>query len=241
MSAAPRPPASPPLSPPVQPSSRPSLTERRKAETEREIARHAAELFSERGAAGVTAEGIAQAAGVSLRTFYRYFRTKEEAVAPLLTGGVRQWLAELAAAPGGLAVETALERTVRAALTPGGPHAAARAEALLSTRGLLRTVPGDPALRSVWLRVHAETEEALVPVLTRLAREGTDPLDLRLMAAAANTAMRVAMETWAADEVTPDDPERGPAALAVRCLRGLTAGLRAPRAQEDPTARPPKP
>ncbi|WP_326691406.1 MULTISPECIES: TetR family transcriptional regulator [unclassified Streptomyces] len=233
--------ASPSSGPLSRPSSRPSLTERRKTETEREIARHAAELFSERGAAGVTAEGIARAAGISLRTFYRYFRTKEEAVTPLLTGGVRQWLADLAAAPGDLSVEAALERAVRAALTPGGPHATAQAEALLSTRGLLRAVPGDPALRSVWLRVHAETEEALVPVLTRLAREGTDPLDLRLTAAAANTAMRIAMETWATDEVPPDDPERGPAALAVRCLRGLTAGLRTPRAQGDHSARPPKP
>ncbi|MGI5351441.1 TetR/AcrR family transcriptional regulator [Streptomyces sp. CA-250714] len=224
---------------PVRPSPRPSLTERRKAETQREIARHAAELFSEHGAAGVTAEGIAQAAGVSLRTFYRYFRTKEEAVTPLLTGGVRQWLADLAAAPAELSVAQALEHAVRAALTPDGPYADLQAEALESTRGLLRAVPGDPALRSVWLRVHAETEEALVPVLTRLAREGTDPLELRLTAAAANAAMRIAMETWATTEAEPDDPEQGPAALAVRCLRGLTEGLRTPRAQAS--ARQPAP
>ncbi|UNS96230.1 TetR/AcrR family transcriptional regulator [Streptomyces tubbatahanensis] len=211
-------------------AARPSLTERRKAETEREIARHAAELFSAHGAAGVTAEGIAQAAGVSLRTFYRYFRTKEEAVTPLLTGGVRQWLAELAAAPAELSVAKALERAVRGALTPQGPHAGLQAEALESTRGLLRAAGGDPALHSVWLRVHAETEEALVPVLGQLSREDTDPLELRLAAAAANAAMRIAMETWAAGEAGPDDPERGPAALAVRCLRGLTAGVRTPRA-----------
>ncbi|MBO8203136.1 TetR family transcriptional regulator [Streptomyces smyrnaeus] len=215
---------------------RPSLTERRKAETEREIARHAAELFSEHGAAGVTAEDIARAAGVSLRTFYRYFRTKEEAVAPLLTGGVRQWLADLAAAPAELSVTQALEHAVRAALTPDGPYADIRTEALESTRGLLRAVPGEPALHSVWLRVHAETEEALVPVLTGLAREGTDPLELRLAAAAANAAMRIAMEAWAATEAEPDDPERGPAALAVRCLRELTAGVRTPRAQPLPGA-----
>ncbi|CAL9397616.1 TetR/AcrR family transcriptional regulator [Streptomyces albus] len=211
-------------------TARPSLTERRKAETEREIARHAAALFSAHGAAGVTAEGIAKAAGVSLRTFYRYFRTKEEAVTPLLTGGVHQWLADLAAAPARLSVTEALERAVRSALAPEGPHAAFQAEALESTRGLLRAVPGDPALRSVWLRVHAETEEALVPVLERLVRPGTDPLELRMTAAAANAAMRIAMETWATTQAEPGDPERGPAAIAVRCLRGLTAGLRTPRA-----------
>ncbi|MEW2221921.1 TetR family transcriptional regulator [Streptomyces sp. NPDC006990] len=215
---------------PTPHTTRPSLTERRKAETEREIARHAAGLFSAHGAASVTAEGIARASGVSLRTFYRYFRTKEEAVAPLLTGGVRQWLADLATAPAELPVAQALEHAVRAALTPAGPYADLQAEALESTRGLLRAVPGDPALRSVWLGVHAETEEALVPVLAGLAREDTDPLELRLTASAANAAMRIAMETWSAGEADSDDPEQGPAALAVRCLRGLTAGLRTPRA-----------
>lgn len=214
------------------PTPRPSLTERRKAETQWEIARRAAELFSEHGAGQVTAEGIAQEAGVSLRTFYRYFRTKEEAVVPLLAGGVHHWLTDLAAAPAGLSVPEALERAVRAALTPQGEHEKERTEALSRTRGLLRAVPEDPALRSVWLRVHAEAEESLIPVLAELAEPDTDPLELRLTATAANAAMRVAMETWAATDAEPDDAERGPAAVAVRCLRGLTAGLRVPRAQQ---------
>lgn len=210
-------------------TARPTLTERRKAETKWEIARRAAQLFSERGAADVTAEGIADAAGVSLRTFYRYFRTKEEAVTPLLTGGVRQWLDVLEAAPAELSVAEALERAVRTALAPAGLHSQEQLEALLTAKGLLRAMPGDPALHAVWLRVHAETEEALIPVLTALVREDTDPLDVRLTAAATNVAMRMAMESWAATDTAPDDAERGPAALAVRCLRGLTAGLRTPR------------
>ncbi|MFG3260142.1 TetR family transcriptional regulator [Streptomyces sp. NPDC048172] len=202
----------------------PTLTERRKAETEWEIARCAADLFAEHGAGGVTAEDIARAAGVSLRTFYRYFRTKEEAVTPLLTGGVRRWLKDLAAAPGELPVAEALERAVRRALTPEDE---AEAEALHRTRGLLRAVPGDPGLRSVWHRVHATTEESLIPVLTALAREDADPLDVRLLAAAANSAMRISVETWAGAE---DDDGDGPAETGVRCLRKLTAGLDVPRA-----------
>ncbi|MFJ6790356.1 TetR/AcrR family transcriptional regulator [Streptomyces angustmyceticus] len=202
---------------------RPSLTERRKAATQREIARTAAALFTERGAA-VTADEIARAAGVALRTFYRYFRTKEEAVVPLLADGVRQWVDDLAATesgPDAPSVREVLERTARRSLTPADEPAA---EALRWTRGLLRAMPGDPALRAVWHRVHHDAEEALVPVLARLT--GAPPLEVRLAAAAANTAMRIAVEEWAAGDGAPDDdgPER-PAALVARCLRALTAGL----------------
>lgn len=109
-----------PTSPRPAPLPRASLTERRKAETQLEIARTAAALFAERGTA-VTADDIARASGVALRTFYRYFRTKEEAVRPLLADGVRQWTDELAAAsagPGAPPVREVLERSARRALTP---------------------------------------------------------------------------------------------------------------------------
>lgn len=210
-----------PNEPRTAPPSRPSLTERRKAETQLEIARSAAALFAERGAA-VTAEEIARTSGVALRTFYRYFRTKEDAVAPLLAVGIRQWIEDLAAASAGPQsppVREALERAARRALTPADEPAA---EALLVTRGLLRAMRGDPALRAVWHRVHHDSEEALMPVLARLT--GADPLEVRLAAAAANTAMRVAVEEWAAGDAPPDGPQ-GPAELVARGMRALTAGL----------------
>ncbi|MYT29743.1 MULTISPECIES: TetR family transcriptional regulator [unclassified Streptomyces] len=208
-----------PTAPPAP--ARPSLTERRKAETQLEIARTAAALFAERGP-GVTADEIARASGVALRTFYRYFRTKEDAVAPLLAVGVRQWIGDLAAAtavPEAPPARTALEQAARRALTPADEPAA---EALRWTRGLLRAMPGDPALRAVWHRVHHDSEEELRPVLARLT--GADPLTVRLAAAAANTAMRVAVEEWAAGDARADGPH-GPAELVVRGMRALTAGL----------------
>ncbi|MFI9052691.1 TetR/AcrR family transcriptional regulator [Streptomyces sp. NPDC053427] len=210
-----------PTAPRPSPAARPSLTERRKAETQLEIARTAAALFAERGAA-VTADEIARAAGVALRTFYRYFRTKEDAVAPLLAVGVRQWLDDLAAPPAGPdapPVREALERAARRALTPADAPAT---EALHWTRGLLRAMPGDPALRAVWHRVHHDSEEALVPILARLTDAG--PLAVRLGAAAANTAMRVAVEEWASGD-EPEDGPQGPAELVIRGMRALTAGL----------------
>jgi hypothetical protein len=83
----------------------------------------------------------------------------------------------------------------------------------------------NPALRAVWSRVQHEGERELTPVLARLAGEGADPLEVRLASAAANTAMRIAVETWAASDAPAHGPH-GPAALAARCVRELTAGLR---------------
>ncbi|MQY09643.1 TetR/AcrR family transcriptional regulator [Actinomadura macrotermitis] len=197
------------------------LTERRKAATQLEIAREAAALFAERGADGVTAEEIARRAGVSPRTFYRYFRTKEEAVAPLLAGGAARWLELLAAAPAGLTVPQALAGAARDALAaPGEPER----EAYRWTRGLLRAAAADPALRAVWLKVNQESEDALRAVLA--ARTGLDGRDLRtrLTAAAATAAIRVAIETWAEGDAPAAGPG-SPADLGERAMRDLTAAL----------------
>lgn len=143
-------------------------------------------------------------------------------MAPLLADGVRQWIDELGAAPAGPdapPVRETLERTARRSLTPADEPAA---EALRWTRGLLRVMPDDPALRAVWHRVHHDSEQALMPVLARLT--GTGPLETRLAAAAANTAMRVAVEKWAAGDGPSEGPQ-GPAGLVTRYLRALTAGL----------------
>ncbi|MGW4054469.1 TetR/AcrR family transcriptional regulator [Streptomyces sp. NPDC004779] len=199
----------------------PSLTQRRKAATQLDIARAAAELFTEHGPDGTTAESIALRAGVALRTFYRYFRSKQDAVAPLLTTGGDRWRDALAATAPGVPLRTALEESIAASLTPAGE---AEAEALRWTRGLLRAARTDPAMRAVWYRVNQESEERLREVLAVLAGPAADPLEVRLAAAAATDANRIALESWAETDAPVAGPD-SPAALALRCLRGLTGGL----------------
>ncbi|MEU6233633.1 TetR family transcriptional regulator [Kitasatospora sp. NPDC047058] len=197
---------------------RPTLNQRRRDATRLEIARTAAALFAERGAEAVTAEEIALASGISLRTFYRYFSVKEDAVAPLLAAGGRRWVQLFEESAAGLPVREALERSAAESLTPADDAAI---EAMHWTRDLLR----DPRLDDVWQRVHADSEERLRGVIADRCPPGTDQLEIRLAAAAATTAIRVALEEWAFS----DAPSAGPGSpqeLGARCMRELTAGLR---------------
>lgn len=208
-----------PYSPQAGPGA-PSLTERRKAATQLDIARAACALFAEHGPDGTTAEDIAHRAGVALRTFYRYFRNKQEAVAPLLAGGGDAWRALLAAEDPGTPLAQALERAVTRSLSD--PQAVG--EGLDVTRGLLRAAATDQALRAVWYRVNQDSEERLVPVVARLAGPDADPLDVRLLAAAATDAIRISLELWSATDAPVTGPG-SPAELAVRCLRDLTGAM----------------
>ena len=197
-----------------------SLTERRKAATQLDIARAACELFAERGPDGTTAEDIAHRAGVALRTFYRYFRNKQEAVAPLLAGGGEAWRALLAEEDPATPLAESVERAVTRALT----DSKAVEEGLEVTRGLLRAAASDPALRGVWYRVNQDSEERLVPVVARLAGPDADPLQVRLLAAAATDAIRIALELWSGTDAPVAGPG-SPPELAVRCLRDLTGAM----------------
>ncbi|MGD6745885.1 TetR/AcrR family transcriptional regulator [Streptomyces sp. BH106] len=206
-----------PSSSPAQPS----LTERRKAATQLDIARAAMELFTEKGPDATTAEEIARGAGVALRTFYRYFRNKQDAVGPLLASGGDRWRELLAATEPGTPLPQALESAAAATLSP--PDAAAE-EALQGTRTLLRAAQDDPALRAVWYRVNQESEEKLLTVVTHLAGPDSDPLETRLTAAAATDAIRVALELWSTTNAPTSGPD-SPASLAIRGLRRLAAGV----------------
>ncbi|MET7473520.1 TetR family transcriptional regulator [Streptomyces sp. NPDC005648] len=134
-----------------------------------EIARAAAGLFVKRGLRATRAEDIAQAAGIAPRTFYRYFATKEEAVAPLYAAGAHRWADAVAQAPAGLPLPEALAHAVHHTLTPGAGISAASWELV---RTLIRLTDHSPALGKVWAEVCHEGEGRLGEVLVARVRGG---------------------------------------------------------------------
>lgn len=145
------------------------------------------------GLRATRAEDIAQAAGVAPRTFYRYFATKEEAVAPLYAAGAHLWADVVAAAPAELSVAEALAHGVRRTLTP---DAGIPAASWTWARPLIRLATSEPALRRVWAEVCHSSEHRLSQVLANR----TNLPNLRFTSAVASAAVRTAVETWAAGE-----------------------------------------
>jgi AcrR family transcriptional regulator len=186
---------------------RPPLTERDRAATRLEIARAAVRLFAAKGVAGTSAEEIAAASGISVRTLWRYFPTKERCVLPLLTPGVdraarvmQRWRA------GGDIDELVddLERD-RDEFTTDVP-------ALLALVRLTRT---EPALRAVWLHAHDDAEPVFATALARRAGVSPDDLAIRVRAGMVNSALRAAVEHHAF-HTDPADPHEAGLAQAVR-------------------------
>ncbi|MEU1519722.1 TetR family transcriptional regulator [Streptomyces sp. NPDC005811] len=191
-----------------------------------EIARAAAGLFVAHGLKATRAEDIAQAAGIAPRTFYRYFATKEEAVAPLYAAGAQRWVDAVREAPPALPLPDALAHAVHHTLVPGRGVSAASWEWV---RTLIRLAGSVPALGKVWAEVCQASEESLAGVLAaRLTDDGerggagnagVTP-HLRFGAAVMSAAVRVAVQSWAASD-TPATAPDGPAALALRNLEAL--------------------
>lgn len=196
---------------------RPPLTERRKAATRLEIARAAVELFAAQGIAATSAEEIAAAAGISVRTLWRYFPTKESCVLPLLTPGIEliaQAMGEWDAASGIAGLTDLVERH--------GHENRTNTPTLLTLVRLTRTEPG---LRAVWLQAHADAEPVFVAELARRARVSESDLSVHVRAAMLNCALRVAIEHYAAHS-TPDTDDEAALLTTVRAaLRAIDQPL----------------
>ncbi len=194
-----------------------TLTERRRAATERDIAAAAAALFAEQSVAGVTAEQIAARAGVSVRTIYRYFARKEDAITPILSVGAQRWQ-EAFAQVGELSLRERIPAVIHAQLAEDGSGERSSEGLELDTMlGVLRGLDDDTAMRDVWLRVNDDSERRLRAILRE---RGIAVWDAALLAAVATASIRVGLEQWAAD---PDGAR--PAERAVEAFQAMSQGL----------------
>jgi AcrR family transcriptional regulator len=163
---------------------RSSLTDRRKLETRYDIAKAAMSLFAEKGFDSVGAEEIAEEAGVSLRTFYRYFTGKDETLSPILAQGTANFAASIAARPAGEPLAAAVAAAYGETSASAGPG---------NVHTLILLLTDTPTLRARWLDHLRSIEESLVPVV-RSRSPRIPEEDARLTAAAIVAALRVTLE-----------------------------------------------
>ncbi|MDP9357418.1 MAG: TetR family transcriptional regulator [Chloroflexota bacterium] len=176
-----------------------SLRERNRERTEQEIEAAAMALFAARGFDGTTVEQIAAAAGVSPRTFFRYFPAKEDVVFRDHATAVARLRAALAATD---PHEPPLRRVRRAVLAVQAPGRHPDMEVARA-----RLVSEVPALRARFYNLAEEFEAAVAEVLVEDLGQDDDALArAAIITGAVFGALRGARR--AAAMLTHPDPQR---------------------------------
>ena len=191
-----------------------SLQVRRRRYVASEISRAAIRLFAERGFDQVTVDEIAEAVGISSRTFARYFASKDDVVLQYQRRLQARLAEALAARPGDEGAITALRN---AYVTTSTVAPEDRETVRMQNRFL-------PKTRALAARAQGERTAAIGPIVELLAgRMGLDPdtdprpeLVATVMASAAGTAF----DRWVMGG-TLDDPAASVGEAIDQLRRGL--------------------
>ncbi|MEV6896852.1 TetR/AcrR family transcriptional regulator [Amycolatopsis sp. NPDC051372] len=159
------------------------LRERKKQATRTALSSAALRLARERGPENVRVDDIAEAAGVSPRTYNNYFASREDAIVFAVTSDRESRVAAAVRASSGSLADAVVEAVVKQYTEPDE-----------DAREALLLITTSPALRSAYAR----SAEALEPPLTSvLAERVPDGPTARVLAAAVAAAVRIALEQWA--------------------------------------------
>lgn len=167
----------------------PPLAERRRTALRLEIARAAVRLFATQGVTGTTGEQIAQCVGISARTLWRHFPSKESCVRPLLTAGLDAATDQLRHWPPQVPLLDYLTDSCRRGTLPSVDPA---------VLDLIRMTVDEPALRAVWLQAHDDALPVIAGLLAARAGTSADRLQVKVHASMVNGALRIAAEDFAA-------------------------------------------
>ena len=164
------------------------LRERKKRETRRAINLAALDLVDEKGFSAVTTEEIAARAGVSARTFFNYFPSKEAAVIGTTAEELESYAAALETPLPGETPIGSLRRILAGMLAPASVDRELRAKRR-------RILLGEPSLAPALVGNNIRIENALTAALERRlgVRPGTS-LDARVTVAVAMAAVRACIE-----------------------------------------------
>lgn len=162
------------------------MRERKRVETIRRITDAGVRLFTERGYESTTLEAIAAEAGISRRTFFHYFKSKDDILLSLQKGLGERVAEALARQP---AQQGPLDATRRAIMEVVAPFTS---EALIALDRLMRSS------EAVQARKQASyiQDEALLFSALRNRWPAENEMDLRLVAMLAIGASRLSVDAW---------------------------------------------
>ncbi|RDD84374.1 TetR/AcrR family transcriptional regulator [Streptomyces parvulus] len=188
-----------------------------------DISREASRLFLEQGLAATGGDQIARAVGVSTRTIWRHFRSKESCAEPVVAQGIRWEMASLRR----WQPQHSLEDHLAAEFTRYARHAPAveRADHELAVR-IVALAEKEPALRTAWLMACHQAEAELAEIISARLDMPVGAPEVQLLTAAAAGAIRVVNEEMADVTLrgvkTPHDPHMH--VLLSRAVRNATGG-----------------
>lgn len=185
------------------------------------VSRHACALFWERGVSATSGDDIAAAAGLSTRTIWRYFRTKESCVEPVLSLSAQRFIAQARRWPAELSLAEHMEADMAA-----HPLTDEELADEISALRIATMSAEEPALRTAYLMVHDEMERLFVPIVARRLGLPDGDLTARLCAAAVVGAFRVIDEDVGRRVIVDKEKVSQQEALALidRAVRDATNG-----------------
>jgi AcrR family transcriptional regulator len=168
------------------------LRTRRRNETRREVIEVSLDLFRQHGFAHTTVDDIARAVGISERTFFRYFPTKED----VLLVGAEEFDAAIAGVDLGDSLDSALLGIERICAEHLARMLSVQGDTFARTQRLIAEEPQVSA--ALFARQYATS----VSLRARLLATGItdDELAAQLVVELAYAALRSAIDTWSRRE-----------------------------------------
>jgi AcrR family transcriptional regulator len=196
---------------------RTGLRERKKQATRDALRTAALRLALERGPDNLRVDDIAEAAGVSPRTYNNYFSSREQAIVAGITAERESRVALSVAArpPETRLSDAVIDAVVEQHTDPAHPD-----------RDAMLLITTSPALRSAYAETATTMEEPLADAIVE--RSGSiDRTTARVLAASVAAATRVALQEWLRSTGTPSSSGLVvPTASLPELLRAALAPLR---------------
>lgn len=162
------------------------LRERKKQATWEALRAAALRLALERGPDNVRVNDIAEAAGVSPRTYNNYFSSREQAIVAAVTAErASQVAAAVTARPAGVGLADAVIDAVVGRYTEPDEHGHAAMLMITTT----------PALRACYVDTVATIEEPLADAIIERC-QAVDGLTAQVLAASVGAAAKLALQRW---------------------------------------------